>query len=221
MKEVWGKISGGRNYMPGIYQTLGQTAVMMMWLFSSGCSDASDPAPQEPKADQSGFTASLSGSVNGEVSGAGIVTYLPPKERDPVTGVRPGYFLVANLNSDRNDEREFLIIFRVPGEAQPGHYDLMTPDPLRVGENFDVQVEMVEEGRSISYQTNTEGTITLEDFAPKGTDSGNSNISGTFQFVTENSEGGQISATGTFDLPLGRRVVIQDAFNSVKDGVKG
>ncbi|WP_342349099.1 hypothetical protein [uncultured Nitrospira sp.] len=207
--------------MPGKYQTLGQTAVLIMWLVSSGCSDASDPAPQEPKVDQSGFTASLSGSVNGEVSGAGIVTYLPPKEGDPVTGVRPGYFLVANLNSNRNDPREFLIIFRVPGEARPGHYDLVTPDPLRVGENFDVQVEMVEQGKSISYQTNTEGTITLEDFAPNGTDSGKSNISGTFQFVTENSEGGQISATGTFDLPLGRRVVIQDAAYSVKDVLKG
>lgn len=207
--------------MPGMYQALGQTAALIMLLVSSGCSDSSDPASQEPKVDQSGFTASLSGSVNGEVSGAGIVTYLPPKEGDPVTGVRPGYFLVANLNSDRNDQRDFLIIFRVPGEAQPGHYDLVTPDPLRVGENFDVQVEMVEQGRSISYQTNTEGTITLEDFAPNSADSGNSNISGTFQFVTENSEGGQISATGTFDLPLGRRVVIQDSVYSVKDVSNG
>ena len=207
--------------MPGMYQALGQTAALIMLLVSSGCSDSSDLASQEPKVDQSGFTASLSGSVNGEVSGAGIVTYLPPKEGDPVTGVRPGYFLVANLNSDRNDQREFLIIFRVPGEAQPGHYDLVTPDPLRVGENFDVQVEMVEQGRSISYQTNTEGTITLEDFAPNSAGSGNSNISGTFQFVTENSEGGQISATGTFDLPLGRRVVIQDSVYSVKDVSNG
>jgi hypothetical protein len=208
--------------MPAMYQTLGKTVTLMMLLVSSGCSDSStDPAPQEPKVDQSGFTASLSGSVNGEVSGAGIVTYLPPKEGDPVTGVRPGYFLVANLNSDRNDKREFLIIFRVPGEAQPGHYDLVTPDPLRVGENFDVQVEMVEEGRSISYQTNTEGTITLEDFAPNSADSGESNITGTFQFVTENSEGGQISATGTFDLPLGRRIVFQDSVYSRKDVSKG
>ncbi|MCW5784140.1 MAG: hypothetical protein KIT39_12575 [Nitrospirales bacterium] len=208
--------------MPAMYQILGQTAALIMLLVSSGCSDSSTaPASQEPKVDQAGFTASLSGSVSGEVSGAGVVTYLPPKEGDPVTGVRPGYFLVANLNSESNDKREFLIIFRVPGEAQPGHYDLMTPDPLRVGENFDVQVEMVEEGRSISYQSNTEGTITLEDFAPHSADSGDSNITGTFQFVTENSEGGQISATGTFDLPLDRRVVFQDSAYSRKDVSKG
>lgn len=208
--------------MPAMYQILGQTAALIMLLVSSGCSDSSTaPASQEPKVDQSGFTASLSGAVSGEVSGAGVVTYLPPKEGDPVTGVRPGYFLVANLNSERNDRREFLIIFRVPGEAQPGHYDLVTPDPLRVGENFDVRVEMVEEGRSISYQSNTEGTITLEDFAPHSAGSGDSNITGTFQFVTENSQGGQISATGTFDLPLGRRVVLQDSAYSGKGASKG
>ncbi len=208
--------------MPAMYQIFGQTAALIILLVSSGCSDSStDPAPQEPKVDQSGFTASLSGSVSGEVSGAGVVTYLPPKEGDPVTGVRPGYFLVANLNSESNDKREFLIIFRVPGEAQPGHYDLVTPDPLRVGENFDVQVEMVEEGRSISYQSNTEGTITLEDFAPNSAGSGDTNITGTFQFVTENSEGAQISATGTFDLPLDRRVVFQDSAYSRKDVSKG
>lgn len=208
--------------MPAMYQIFGQTAALIMLLVSIGCSDSStDVASQEPKVDQSGFTASLSGSVSGEVSGAGVVTYLPPKEGDPVTGVRPGYFLVANLNSDRNDKREFLIIFRVPGEAQPGDYDLVAPDPLRVGENFEVQVEMVEEGRSISYQSNTEGTITLEDFAPHRADSGDRNITGTFQFVTENSEGGQISATGTFDLPLGRRVVFQDSAYFGKDVSKG
>ena len=208
--------------MSAMYQILGQTAALIMLLVSSGCSDSStDPASQEPKVDQSGFTASLSGSVSGEVSGAGVVTYLPPKEGDPVTGVRPGYFLVANLNSDKNDKREFLIIFRVPGEAQPGDYDLVAPDPLRVGENFEVQVEMVEEGRSISYQSNTEGTITLEDFAPNSAGSDGSNITGTFQFVTENSEGGQISATGTFDLPLGRRVVFQDSAYFGKDVSKG
>jgi hypothetical protein len=208
--------------MPALYQAIGRPGVLIMLLVLSGCSDSSkDPATEEPKVNHSGFTASLSGSVNGEVSGAGVATYLPPKERDPVTGIRPGYFLVANLNSDRTEEREFLIIFRVPGKAQPGNHDLVTPDPLKVGENFDVQVEMVEDGKSISYQNNTEGTITLKNFAPDRTDSDISNITGTFQFVTENSEGGQISATGRFDLPLGRKVVFQNSVYSVKEVSRG
>lgn len=203
-------------------QRFGRAAILMILLVIGGCSDSStDSASQEPKANQAGFNASVSGSVDGEVSGAGVATYLPPKEGDPVTGIRPGYFLVANLNSDRTEEREFLFIFRIPDKAQPGNYDLVTPNPLKVGENFDVQVEMVEEGKSISFQTNTVGTITLEDFAPDGTDSDNSNITGTFQFVTENREGDQISATGTFDFPLGRKMVSKDSGYSVNDVLRG
>ncbi|GJL68185.1 MAG: hypothetical protein NPIRA06_08200 [Nitrospirales bacterium] len=203
--------------MAAMEQVVGRAAILIILLVIGGCSDpATDPASEEPRANQSGFTASVSGSVDGEVSGAGVATYLPPKERDPVIGSRPGYFLVANLNSDGTKEREFLFIFRIPDKAEPGDYDLVTPNPLKVGENFDVQVEMVEKGKSISYQTNTVGTITLEDFAPERADSGNSNITGTFQFVTENSEGDQISATGTFDFPLGRKMVSQDSGYSVK-----
>ncbi|MEO6202740.1 MAG: hypothetical protein ABIP82_05920 [Nitrospirales bacterium] len=207
--------------MAAMEQTFGRAAILIILLVIGGCSDSSPDPAEEPKVNQSGFTASVSGSVDGEVSGAGVATYLPPKERDPVTGIRPGYFLVANLNSDRTEEREFLFIFRIPDKAQPGNYNLVTPNPLKVGENFDVEVEMVEEGKSISYQTNTVGTITLEDFAPDRTDSGNSNITGTFQFFTENSEGDRISATGTFDFPLGRKMVSQDSGYSVKDEFRG
>ena len=208
--------------MAASYQTIGRGAVLILLLVISGCSDSSiEPATEERKADHSGFTASVSGSVNGEVSGPGIVTYLSPKERDPMTGIRPAYFLVANLNSDRTEEKEFLIIFRVPAKAHPGNYDLVTPDPLKVGENFDVRVEMVKEGKSISYQTNTEGTITLKNFAPDRPASDISHITGTFQFVTENSEGAQISATGMFDLPLGRKVVFQNSVYSVTEMSRG
>lgn len=203
--------------MPALYQAIGRPGVLIMLLVLSGCSDSSkDPATEEPKVDHSGFSASVSGSVNGEVSGTGVVTYLPPKERDPVTGIRPGYFLVANLTSDRTEEREFLIIFRIPDKAQPGNYDLVTPNPMKVGKNFDVQVEMVEKGKSISYQTNTEGTITLENFAPDRTESDLSHITGAFQFVTENTERDQIVVNGTFDFPLGRKVVSQESVYSVK-----
>jgi len=190
--------------MKAAFPIIGRLAAIGILFIISGCTDSStDPATREPKVDHSGFTASVSGSVNGEVSGGGIVTYLPPKERDPVTGIRPGYFLIANLNPDRTEGKEFIITFRIPDKAQPGNYNLTTPDPLKVGENFDVRVETIEEGKSISYQTNTEGTLTLDNFSPDRTNPDLRNITGTFQFVTENSEGRQISANGTFDFPLG------------------
>jgi len=185
-------------------------------LVITGCSDSpNDAGIEEPKVEHPGFTANVSGAVNAEVSGAGIVTYLGPKERDMVTGNRPGYFLIANINSDLTGERGFTITFRIPDQAQPGNYALMTPDPRKVGENFDVRVERVEEGKLISYETNTDGSITLNNFSPDRTYPDISNITGTFQFVTENSEGDKISANGTFDFPPGRKVVYQDRVYSL------
>lgn len=204
--------------MTSSFQTNGRLAALIILLVISGCSDPpTDPATEEPKVDHSGFTANVSGSVNGEVSGKGIVIYLPPKERVPVTGIRPGYFLIGNLNADRTKEGGFIITFRIPDGAQPGNYNLTTPDPLKVGENFDVLVETVEEGKSISYQTNTEGTITLDNFSPDRTGTDISNITGTFQFVTENIDGDQISANGTFDFLLGKKVVSQNTVYALKD----
>ena len=204
----------GNTHMTASFQTIGRFAAVLILLVITGCSDSpNETGIEEPKVEHPGFTANVSGAVNAEVSGAGIVTYLGPKERDIVTGSRPGYFLMANLNSDVMGERGFTITFRIPAEAQPGNHNLVTSDPLKVGENFNVRVERVEEGKLISYETNTDGTITLNNFSPDRTYPDISNITGTFQFVTENSEGDRISANGTFDFPLGRKVVSQDTVN--------
>ena len=193
------------------FQTIGKFAALIVLCVMTGCSDSpKDTTIEEPKVDHPEFTASVSGAVNAEVIGAGIVTYLGPKERDVVTGNRPGYFLLANINTDVAGEKGFTITFRIPDEAQPGNHALMTPDPRKVGEHFDVRVERVEEGKLISYQANTDGSITLKSFAPDRTYPGISKITGTFQFVTENNEGDRISANGTFDFPVSRKVAFLD-----------
>lgn len=170
--------------------------------FIGGCSESTDKVSSESKSEHPGFIAKVDGAGHTEILAEGIVTYLPPKERDTITGNRPGYYmLVNNLLTDIQDEREFIIIFRIPDGAQPGHYNLMTPDPLRVGHNFDVQIEAVEKGQSIAYQTNTEGTITLENFSPNRISPEASTIKGTFQFVAENHAGEKVSVNGAFDFP--------------------
>jgi hypothetical protein len=207
-----------KKQQTALFQAIGKFAAIIILLVISGCSDSSnDPGSQEPKVELPGFTASVSGAVNAELSGSGIVTYLGPKERDIVTGNRPGYFLIASINPDGNANKQFSILFRIPDAAQPGNYNLVTPDPLKVGENFDVRVETLEEGKLIAYQMNTEGTLILDNFSPDRTYPSISNISGTFQFVTENSEGDQISANGTFDFPVGEKVVFQSSIYSFKE----
>ena len=114
--------------------------------------------------------------------------------------------MLANINGDVAAQKGFTITFRIPDEAQPGNHALITPDPLKVGEHFDVRVERVEEGKLISYHANTDGTITLKSFAPDRTYPNISTITGSFQFVTENNEGERISANGTFDFPFRQKV---------------
>lgn len=186
--------------------------------FLGGCSDSStDKSHPESTSERPGFMANVDGAVHAEISGDGIVTYLPPKERDPVTGNRPGYYMLFNnLPTDAMEGRDLVIIFRIPDGAQPGHYNLMTPDPLKVGQNFDVQVEAVEQGQSIPYQTNTEGTITLDNFTPDRISPEASRIKGTFQFVAENTVGEKVSVNGAFDFPSKQNVVSLNAGYSVK-----
>ena len=192
-------------------QTLGKLTALIVLCVMVGCSDSpKDATIEESKVHRPEFTASVSGAVNAEVAGAGIVTYLGPKERDAVVGNRPGYFLLANINTDVAGQKGFTITFRIPDEAQPGNHALMSPDPRTVGEHFDVRVERVEEGELISYHANTDGTITLKNFAPDRTYPDISKITGTFQFVTENSDGERISANGTFDFPFRRKVAFLD-----------
>jgi len=183
----------------------GLLVALMNVIMISGCSDSStDRATEEPKVNYPGFIADVSGAVNSKVSGDGIVTYLPPKERDNITGNRPGYYLLANnLLANPPDELEPIITFRIPHGAQPGNYLLTTPDPLKIGEDFDAQVEMVKEGELVSYQSNTEGTITLDNFSldhNQGETHTTNTVKGTFQFITENNEGEQVSVNGTFDF---------------------
>ena len=177
-------------------------------VFLAGCSDSStDKTTPVSKSGHPGFTAIVDGAVHAEISGDGIVTYLPPKEQDPVSGDRPGYFLIANLNTETKGDGGLNLAFRIPDGALPGNYNLMTPDPLKVGQHFDVRVETIEGGKPISYQSNTEGTLVLDNFNPDRVSPDMSTIQGTFQFVTENIDGNRISANGTFDFPLEKKVV--------------
>lgn len=189
------------------YHIIWTLNILLIAVGMIGCSESStdDPTTQEPKVERPGFTANVSGAVNIHVSEEGIVTYLPPKIQDSMTGTRPGYFLLANnLLTDPIEGKAIMITFRIPDGAQPGNYNLMPPDPRKVGEYFDVQVETMEKGEPMAFFTNTEGTITLEKFFPDRTYPDISNIKGRFQFVTENNEGKQVSVNGSLDFPSGK-----------------
>lgn len=164
-------------------------------LVIAGCADSSsDPVSEDPVAEQPGFTGSVSGAVVGEISGPGVATYLPPQ--DTIDGVRSGYFLIANVRG----ASALVITFRLPAKAQSGTYPLVAADPMALGENFEVRVESIADGRPVAYGLNTDGTLRLETFPSDGATLSGAKIKGSFQFVTQDSKGESLAANGTFEF---------------------
>lgn len=165
-------------------------------LLFAGCYDEppTESVSEEVKAEQPGFSGKVSGAVEGEISGPGVATYLPPQ--DTVDGVRAGYYLIAN---DRGS-KELVITFRVPDGTKPGTYDLLAADPMDLGEKFELRVETMVDGTLTSYGFDTKGTLTLEVFPSEGSKLAGSKVQGTFQFETKDAEGEKLSGQGAFEF---------------------
>lgn len=160
-----------------------------------GCQESpSDSVPQDSASEQPGFAGEVKGALNSEISGAGVATYIPSQET--VSGSRTGYYLIANTRS----VKDVLVTFRVPAEAELGTHRLHPRDPMELGENFEVQVDGRIDGLPVSYGFKTDGTLTLETFPTDGSKLSGSKIKGSFNFVTEDDEGGRVTAQGTFEF---------------------
>jgi hypothetical protein len=180
--------------MPSSYKIV-QIMAGFMLLMIAACSDSStDPVSKAPVVEPPGFTGSVSGAVSGEISGQGVATYLPPQ--DTIDGVRPGYYLIANTRG----ATELLITFRIPAETKPGTYQLVAVDPMELGERFEVRIEGTVDGKSVSFGSNTEGTLTLDTFPADGHTLAGANIKGSFQLTTQDPQGESLSVSGAFEF---------------------
>jgi hypothetical protein len=170
---------------------------IMVWPMV-GCSESSttDSMTTEPP----GFAATVSGAVTGNFSGRGIVTYIAPQ--DTVSGTRPGYYLVSNVIQDVIETRDWVITFRIPEGTDSGTYQLVSADPLNVGEEFEARLEGMVDRRSVSFRSNTEGTLTLDSFPSNGNQLSGAIVKGKFQFSAENHQGEVVAVNGVFDFPV-------------------
>jgi hypothetical protein len=160
-----------------------------------GCQESpSDSVPRDSAPEQPGFAGQVSGALSGDLSGPGVATYIPSQET--VSGSRAGYYLIANTRS----VKDVLVTFRIPADTEPGTYRLHPRDPMELGENFEVQVDSRIDGVPVSYGFKTDGTLTLETFPADGSQLSGAKIKGSFDFVTEDDEGGSLSAEGTFEF---------------------
>ena len=141
-----------------------------------------------------GFTADISGAIEGTVSGPGLVQFIPGNQSGP--GSHPDYFFIA----DDSGVREFGITFTIPEGAMSGTFPLVTAHPLDTGEEFELRVDHSVGNQTTSFLYNTSGTITIDDFPENGQTISDHRIAGSFEFTTEDDNKRQISVTGSFEF---------------------
>jgi hypothetical protein len=163
-----------------------------------GCTESS--RTDSETTEQPGFAATVSGVVQGNLSGQGIVTYIAPQ--DTVSGKRPGYYLVSNIIHDVLEARDWVVTFRIPDGTHSGTYQLVSAEPRNLGEEFEARLEGMVDRQPVSFRSNTEGTLTLDSFPLNANQLSGSTIKGTFQFNAENSHGEVAEVNGAFNFPV-------------------
>jgi len=151
-------------------------------------------SPESGSIESGNFLAEVSGAVVGQVSGPGIIRFLPASEVN--FGTRPAYFFVA----DDAGVRKLGITFAIPANTRPGTYRLVSVHPMDVGREFEVRVDWSVGDRTESFELNTKGTITIEAFPSDPDSLSKGRVMGSFDFSTQNRNGQKVMGQGSFDF---------------------
>lgn len=140
-------------------------------------------------AEETGFTASVSGTIETQVSGPGLFFEVLPYES--AAGKRPQYFVVA----DAGGVRESGITFTIPSGHQ-GICQLTDGTPFEIGQHCEVRVEL---GSTTDYfNKQTSGTLNLISLPAKAGDG--LPVQGEFEFEVSNSGGERVKVKGQFNF---------------------
>lgn len=178
-----------------LLRTLSLACLACLALFLTSCgerpSQTGIPAPSETKA--VGFEATVSGAYEGKVSGTGVLVLLPE-----AGFAHQGYFFVA----DGQGIRAHGLTFVLPRGIAPGKHTLESPAPLNIGTAPSVRVDR-DMGDSVSSsQLNTSGFLDLIAFPHSENQLSGSDVTGSFEFETEDLRGRRISVSGRFSFTV-------------------
>jgi hypothetical protein len=163
-------------------------------LLVAGCDrNESTGEPADP-AGSGGFTAALSGAVDAQVSGTGVIRFIAPSE-SPM-GTRPGYFFIA----DGTGERDFGMTFIIPENAGAARHELVTASPLQIGTACEVRVDVSAKARIESFQNATQGWIQIDQMPADASAMPGHPVKGSFEFTTADGSGRTLVAKGSFDF---------------------
>lgn len=143
------------------------------------------------KTEDAGFDAVITGAYDGDVSGAGVLKFLPDAGFD-----KQGYFFLA----DGQGIRAHGVTFVLPRGLAPGRHELASPSPLELGTVPSVRVDRDMGDSVLSSEMNTSGFLDLTAFPEDENGLSGSDVAGRFEFETEDPKGRRISVTGRFSF---------------------
>lgn len=156
-------------------------------LSSTGCErEAAGENAPSASAD-AGFSATVTGAVEGRVSGGGVLHFIESGRHDG-----EGYYFLA----DGRGLRDYGVTFTLPAGVRTGRHALKSPHPLDAGSVPSVRVDHDDGDNTLSWEQNTTGALNLSTFPQDGVGL----VEGDFEFQTENANGEIVRVRGSFSF---------------------
>jgi hypothetical protein len=171
-----------------IFRTLSLVCAV---LILPACDEPSSQAesPERSNTKDIGFEAVITGSYEGEASGSGVLMLLPEAGFE-----NQGYFFL----SDGQGIRDHGVTFVLPRNLAPGKYNLESPSPLDIGTVPSVRVDRDLGDSTLSSDKNTSGFLNLITFPDDENSLSGSDVTGSFEFETEDLNSQKITVKGKF-----------------------
>jgi len=162
---------------------IGFIAVLLTFPLGA-CGDDSQSVPEPLASGNTHFTATISGAYQGQVAGPGAYVLLPDAGFE-----KQGYFFLA----DGRGLRPHGITFVLPRGMEPRRYSLESVSPFDLGTAPSVRVDRDTGAATLSSDRNTRGYLEFNSVSRE-------NVSGNFEFTTEDLDSKQISVSGRFSF---------------------
>ncbi len=173
-----------------IFRILFLACLSSIWLFYVAI-PAQAQGPGDSPSKDVGFEAVITGSYEGEVSRTGVLVLLPEAGFE-----KQGYFFL----SDGHGIRPHGVTFVLPRGLTPGKHILESPSPLDIGTVPSVRVDRDMGDSVLSAEMNTSGFLDLTAFPDDENKLSVSDVTGSFEFQTEDRKGQEITVKGTFSF---------------------
>ena len=154
-------------------------------------SPSQEESSEASKKKDVGFEAVITGSYEGKVSGIGVLVLLPEAGFE-----HQGYFFL----SDGQGIRPHGVTFVLPRGLTPGKHILESPSPLDIGTVPSVRVDRDMGDSVLSAEMNTSGFLDLTAFPDDENNLSGSDVTGSFEFQTEDRKSQEITVKGTFSF---------------------